>query len=79
MIRPTNQHAIMINVARQIIVNASLRTIMPTTTAAAKLINAKQVAIILEGMAEHSFAQKKAEVRYPAFYRFSARCQAPNP
>jgi hypothetical protein len=46
----------MMRVARQIMVAASLPTTMPITRAPAKLISAKQVAIIFEGMVEHSFA-----------------------
>jgi hypothetical protein len=64
----------MINVARQMIVCAGLPAAIPTTTAAAKLTSAKQVAITFEGIVEHSFAHANSSPLI-AFYMKRARCE----
>ncbi len=54
---PTTQHTSITHDARKMTVDVLLPTCKPTTNAAAKLMSAKQDAITLAGMVEHSFAQ----------------------
>jgi hypothetical protein len=74
-IQPMTQHTSITPDARNRIVVVGLPTNRPMQSEAVKLASAKQDAMTLAGMAEHSFAQDRPQSFVKAFYFVARWCK----